>query len=170
MKYDPVDDILEQWSEERPELDTASLGVVIRVMNLYKAFHRQATNALEKLHLELFEYDVLSALRRQGKPYALPATRLAKQSDLSNGAMTNRVNKLVAKGLVRRRPDDNDRRGVIVVLTSKGKNIIDKAIQYRLDVADGSLGGITKKERRELAALLRKVRLSSAGECKAARD
>ncbi len=77
MKKDAVDDILEQWSEERPELDTASLGVVIRVMSLYRAFVRQATGALEPLGLELFEYDVLSALRRQGKPYALPATRLA---------------------------------------------------------------------------------------------
>lgn len=164
MNNDAVDDILEQWSEERPELDTASLGVVIRVMSLYKAFHRQATNALEELHLELFEYDVLSALRRQGKPYSLPATRLAKQSDLSNGAMTNRVNKLEAKGLVRRRQDNSDRRGVIVTLTGKGKKIIDKAIQHRLDVADGCLGGMTKKERAELSTLLRKVRLSAAGE------
>lgn len=170
MNNDPVDDILEQWSEERPELDTASLGVVIRVMGLYKAFHRQATDALEELHLELFEYDVLSALRRQGRPYSLPATRLARQSDLSNGAMTNRVDKLEAKGLVRRRPDDNDGRGVIVTLTTKGKNLIDKAIQYRLDVADGSLGGITKKERKELAALLRKVRLTTAGGRKNARN
>ncbi len=170
MHNDPVDDILEQWSEERPELDTASLGVVIRVMSLYKDFYRQATNALEELHLELFEYDVLSALRRQGRPYSLPATRLAKQSDLSNGAMTNRVDKLEAKGLVRRRPDDNDRRGVIVTLTTKGKNIIDKAIQYRLDVADGSLGGITKKERKELAALLRKVRLTAVGDRKNVRN
>jgi len=170
MNNDPVDDILEQWSEERPELDTASLGVVIRVMGLYKAFHRQATSALEELNLELFEYDVLSALRRQGKPYALPATRLAKQSDLSNGAMTNRVNRLEAKGLVRRRPDDSDRRGVIVTLTAKGKKIIDKAIQYRLDVADGSLGGISKKERKELAALLRKVRLTAVGDREKSRN
>lgn len=169
MSNDAVDSILEQWSEERPELDTASLGVVIRVMSLYKSFHRQATTALEKFDLELFEYDVLSALRRQGKPYSMPSTRLAKQSDLSNGAMTNRVNKLQAKGLVRRQPDKSDRRIVIVTLTTKGKSIIDKAIQYRLAVADGSLGGITRKERKELAALLRKVRLTTTDEHTAGR-
>ncbi|NQV85543.1 MAG: MarR family transcriptional regulator [Woeseiaceae bacterium] len=162
MNNDAVDDILEQWSEERPELDTASLGVVIRVMSLYKSFHRQATGALEELNLGLFEYDVLSALRRQGKPYSLPATRLAKETDLSNGAMTNRVDKLELKGFVRRSPDQTDRRGVIVTLTGKGKKIIDDAIQHRLDVADESLDGITKKERKELAKLLRKVRLSSS--------
>lgn len=163
MNSDAVDDILEQWSEERPELDTASLGVVIRVMSLYKSFHRQATSALEELHLELFEYDVLSALRRQGKPYSLPATRLAKETDMSNGAMTNRVDKLEDKGFVRRSRDETDRRGVIVTLTAKGRKVIDDAIQHRLDVADESLDGITKRERKELAALLRKVRLTGAG-------
>ena len=80
---DAVDDILEQWTEERPELDTASLGVVIRVMSLYRDFLRQATQALEEVDLELFEYDVLSALRRQGKPYSLPATGLARATGLS---------------------------------------------------------------------------------------
>ena len=160
MKKDAVDDILEQWSEERPELDTASLGVVIRVMSLYRAFVRQATRALEPLGLELFEYDVLSALRRQGKPYALPATRLAGATGLSSGAMTNRVDRLEERGFVRRRPDRKDRRGVDVLLTASGRRAIDKAIQLRLDAADESLRSINSKERKELAALLRKVRLA----------
>lgn len=160
MKKDAVDDILEQWSEERPELDTASLGVVIRVMSLYRAFVRQATGALEPLGLELFEYDVLSALRRQGKPYALPATRLADATGLSSGAMTNRVDRLEERGFVRRRRDRKDRRGVVVLLTASGRRAIDKAIQLRLDAADESLRSINSKERKELAALLRKVRLT----------
>jgi len=160
MKKDAVDDILEQWSEERPELDTASLGVVIRVMSLYRAFVRQATGALEPLGLELFEYDVLSALRRQGKPYALPATRLADATGLSSGAMTNRVDRLEERGFVRRRRDRKDRRGVVVLLTASGRRAIDKAIQLRLDAADESLRSINSKERKELAALLRKVRLA----------
>ena len=160
MKKDAVDDILEQWSEERPELDTASLGIVIRVMSLYRAFVRQATEALEPLGLELFEYDVLSALRRQGKPCALPATRLASATGLSSGAMTNRVDRLEERGLVRRRRDQKDRRGVVVSLTASGRRAIDKAIQLRLDAADESLRSINRRERKDLAALLRKVKLA----------
>lgn len=160
MKTDAVDDILEQWSEERPELDTTSLGVVIRVMSLYRAFVRQAAGALEPLGLELFEYDVLSALRRQGKPYSLPATRLANATGLSSGAMTNRVDRLEERGFVRRRRDKNDRRGVVVSLTASGRRAIDKAIQLRLDAADESLRSISSRERKELADLLRKVRLA----------
>ena len=155
MEKDPIDEILDQWSDERPDLDTASLGVVIRVMTLYRSLRREATRALEPLDLELWEYDVLSALRRQGSPYVLPATRLARETDLSSGAMTNRIDRLETRGLVRRRPDRSDRRGVNVSLTAKGRKLIDKAIQYRLDSARDSLRALSPAQQRELARLLR---------------
>lgn len=155
MEKDAIDEILDQWSEQRPDLETASLGVVIRVMTLYRSFSRQATRALEPVELELWEYDVLSALRRQGKPYTLPATRLARETGLSSGAMTNRIDRLEARGLVLRKPDSRDRRGVNVSLTSQGRKLIDRAIQYRLDSAQESLQGLTARQQRELASLLR---------------
>lgn len=164
MSRDAVDEILKQWSEERPELDPGSLGVVIRVMSLYREFHRQATTALKPLGLELFEYDVLSALRRQGKPFELAATALARETGLSTGAMTNRIDKLEARGLVVRRPGERDRRSVVVSLSAEGRRLIDRAIQSRLEAADESLEGISQAERRRLADLLRKVRLGPVGD------
>ncbi|MBT8067050.1 MAG: MarR family transcriptional regulator [Gammaproteobacteria bacterium] len=160
MKKDAVDEILDQWSAERPELDTASLGVVIRVMSLHKEFLRQATTALQPLGIELFEYDVLSALRRQGRPFALPATGLAQETGLTSGAMTNRIDKLESKGLVRRRPDKSDRRGVRVSLTAQGKRTIDRAIHLRLEAADQGLAGVSARQRKELCKLLRKICLA----------
>ena len=160
MKTDAVDDILEQWSEERPELETESLGVVIRIMSLSRAFLRQATEALAPLDLELFEYDVLSALRRQGRPFGLPATGLAKETGLSSGAMTNRIDKLEERGLVSRKADKSDRRAVIVSLTAEGKRTIDDAIQLRLDAADESIQGLSAGEIGSLASILRKIRLT----------
>ena len=162
MKNDPIDDILEQWSEERPELETASLGVVVRILSLYRRLSREATQALRPLGLELFEYDVLSALRRQGAPFALHATELARQTGLSGGAMTNRVDKLAKRKLVRRAADSGDRRAVIVSLTARGRRVIDEAIQLRLGSADRSLDALSTRERRQLADLLRKVWLAGA--------
>ena len=157
---DAVDDILLQWSEERPELDTASLGIVIRIMTLYRSFFRDATRALLPLELELWEYDVLSALRRQGRPFALAATRLARETDLSGGAMTNRIDRLEQRALVRRRPDKDDRRSVIVVLSAEGRRVIDKAIQLRLDAARESLVGLSVEDQDTLARLLRTLVLN----------
>ena len=152
---DAVDEILDQWSEERPELDTAALGVVIRVMSLNRRFAREAALALEDLDLELFEYDVLSALRRQGEPFSLAATQLARETELSSGAMTNRI-----RGLVKRGPDPSDRRSVIVRLTRRGREAIDEAIHVRLEAAREGLEDLTKTELRQLARLLRVVVLS----------
>lgn len=161
MKMDAVDEILEQWSDERPELDTASLGVVIRVMSLYRSFLRQAATALEPLDLEVFEYDVMSALRRQGAPFALAASRLATETGMSSGAMTNRIDRLEERGIVKRQRDKDDRRGVTVLLTPLGRTMINKAIQLRLDAADAGLSGIGARERKQLATLLRKVVLAN---------
>lgn len=161
MKKDAVDEILEQWSSERPELDTSGLGVVVRVMTLNKRFARDAAAALAPLDIELFEYDVLSALRRQGEPFALPATGLARETGLSPGAMTNRIDKLETRGLVCRHRDESDRRSVVVALTQVGKTLIDDAIQLRLDAADDALQGASEEELGELAALLRKVCLAA---------
>ena len=158
MKSDAVDDILEQWSGERPELETESLGVVIRVLSLARRFQREASEALAPLELELHEYDALSALRRQGTPFALPATTLAAETGLSSGAMTNRVDGLAKRGLVRRDSDPQDRRAVIVSLTEQGIELIDKAIRRRIAAADRSLQGLSVPELARLAALLRKAR------------
>jgi DNA-binding MarR family transcriptional regulator len=157
VSRDTIDEILDQWSEERPELDTAALGVVIRVMTLYRRFSRQATRALEPLGLELWEYDVLSALRRQGKPYALPAMGLARETDLSSGAMTNRIDRLEERGFVRREADEQDRRSVIVELTPDGRKAIDEAIAYRLEAARDALGDLSATQRKDLADLLRRI-------------
>jgi DNA-binding MarR family transcriptional regulator len=109
------------------------------------------------LKLELWEYDVLSALRRQGRPFALAATRLARETDLSGGAMTNRIDRLEARGLVRRRPDKDDRRGVIVILSARGRRVIDEAIRFRLEAARESLRSLSAAEQEELAGLLRRI-------------
>lgn len=161
MPQDAIDDILDQWSEERPELDTAPLGIVIRVMTLYRSFSKEATLALEPLGLELWEYDVLSALRRQGEPFSLPATKLARQTGLSGGAMTNRIDRLEERGYVARKAREDDRRSIDVMLTASGQTVIDRAIRHRLDAARESLKCLQAGERRELADLLRRVVLSA---------
>ncbi len=161
MRKDAVDLMLKQWLMERPDLDTSALAATVRVLMLHKTFLKLATDSLAEIDLELWEYDVLSALRRQGAPFKLSATELAKATSLSAGAMTNRIDKLAEKNLVRREPDPADRRGVIVALTDAGVAVIDEAIQLRLDAANKGVQGLTKKERATLAALLRKVVLGA---------
>jgi DNA-binding MarR family transcriptional regulator len=157
---DPVDKLLHQWSHERPELDCSSLSVVVRVLFLAKILRQDAERALASLDLKLWEYDVLSALRRQGPPFQLPATGLARASMLTSGAMTNRIDRLEARGLVQRGPDPADRRGVNVCLTDKGRRLTDAAIEARLNAANEQLQVLSGTERRAVADGLKKVFLA----------
>ena len=157
---DAVDRLLEQWRQERPELDVSGLGLAVRIEMLAKLLRRSTEQSLARVGLKPWQYDVLSALRRQGPPYELPATELARESLLTSGAMTTRIDHLEEQGLVERQPDPHDRRGVRVHLTARGREVIDAAIHARFMAAETSVQGLDSAERLTVEAGLRRLLLS----------
>ena len=164
MKRDFVDQLLQEWAQERPKLNVASLGVVVRIQRLAKLLQQHTTVALRKHDLKHWEYDVLSVLRRQGDPFEMAATDIADSALLTSGAMTTRIDGLEKRGLVRRRRNKSNRRSVLVRLTPKGTKIVDAAINSRLDDANKALAGLPSKDRRNLADALREFLLAVEGD------
>ena len=154
---DAVDRLLSQWRSERPDLDVSPLGIAIRIELLAKLLHRYTTDSLARVGLKPWEYDVMSTLRRQGEPFALPASELAKASLLTPGAMTTRIDQLEAQRLVKRKPDPDDRRGIRVMLTRKGQATVDSAIAARLEAAETAVDGISRKDRSSAERALRLI-------------
>jgi DNA-binding MarR family transcriptional regulator len=154
---DRIDNLVDQWMGQRPDLDSSALDIVARVQELAKLLRRDEDNRLAALKLKMWEYDVLSTLRRQGEPYALPASKLAKETMLSSGAMTNRVDRLEQRKLVTRHESPSDRRGVVIKLTATGMQLIDRALESRLNLADQQIARLDTAERTLLAEGLRKV-------------
>jgi DNA-binding MarR family transcriptional regulator len=152
---DEVDQIIAAWQRERPDLDVTPLQVLSRVSRLARHLDRRRRQAFSESRLHPFEFDVLAALRRAGAPYRLSPSRLLTQTLVTSGTMTNRVDRLVAKGLVRREPDPRDRRGIQVSLTSAGLRAVDDAMTHLLAHEHQLLGALTPDERQELAVLLR---------------
>ncbi len=162
MKKDIVDTLLDQWGKQRPGIDVSALGIVVRIQVLAK-LQQQSTTAALKLHgLKHWEYDVLSVLRRQGKPFELAATDIADAAMLTSGAMTTRIDGLEERGLVRRRRSRNDKRSMLVRLTARGKTLVDEAIYTRLEHANDLLSGMQAADRATLATLLRSLILEVA--------
>lgn len=159
---DVVDRLMAEWGRQRPELDCQSLSIVVRVQLLAKLLGQDAERALAPLKLKLWEYDVLSALRRQGRPYRLPARELARASMLTSGAMTTRIDRLEEKGWVVREADAADRRGVNVRLTRAGRQLIDEAIGARLSIAEQQLSSLGSSERTHVSDGLRKLLVAQA--------
>ncbi|MDQ1573909.1 MAG: hypothetical protein QOH44_1468, partial [Actinomycetota bacterium] len=116
---DEVDRIVGAWTRERPDLDFTPLQVLSRVGRLARHLERARRAAFSASDLELWEFDVLSALRRAGDPYQLSPKALLQQTLVSSGTMTNRIDRLVERTLVERRMDPNDGRGILVVMTER---------------------------------------------------
>jgi len=154
---DEVDRLVAAWKRERPDLDVEPLEVLSRVTRLARHLDRARRSAFSARDLEPWEFDVLSALRRTGSPYQLSPGQLLTQTLVTSGTMTNRIDRLAAKGLVLRLPDPDDRRGVLVRLTTDGRDRVDAAMAELLDQERAILAGLTEQQRRSLAGLLRSL-------------
>lgn len=152
---DEVDRLVEAWARERADLDLRPMEVLSRVSRLGHHLDRARRQAFAEHDLESWEFDVLAALRRAGAPYELSPGRLLKETLVTSGTMTNRVDRLAARGLVERLPDPHDRRGVLVRLTDRGRTTVDGALSGLLDRERDLLDGLDPAEQQRLAALLR---------------
>ncbi len=156
---DEVDRIVDAWTRERPDLDFSPLQVLSRVGRLARHLERARKAAFAASDLELWEFDVLSALRRAGTPYQLSPKALLQQTLVSSGTMTNRIDRLVTRRLVERRTDPNDGRGILVVMTEGGRERVDAAISTLLNAESELLDRLPKADQERLSSLLRKLSL-----------
>lgn len=154
---DEVDRLVEAWGRERPELDTGPMQVLSRVTRLARHLDLARRHAFAAHGLETWEFDVLSALRRAGPPYELSPGRLLRETLVTSGTMTHRIDKMAARGLVARLPDPDDRRGVRVRLTDSGRAAVDAALDALLDSERALLAGLSPAERDRVGAALRIV-------------
>ncbi|HEX6247160.1 MAG TPA: MarR family transcriptional regulator [Nocardioidaceae bacterium] len=157
---DEVDRLVEAWERERPDLELAPMEVLSRVSRLGHHLDRARRASFADHGIESWEFDVLAALRRAGRPYELSPGRLIRETLVTSGTMTNRVDRLVARGLVERLPDPHDRRGVLVRLTHEGRAKVDGALASLLDRERDLLGGLAAGDQQRLASLLRDLLVS----------
>jgi len=156
---DAVDLVLEQWARARPDLDASPMGVLGRLSRVTRLAERELKALFAEFGLERGEFDVLATLRRAGAPGAMTAGALARSSMVTSGAVTNRLDRLVAKGLVTRDVDPANRRTVVVALTPGGRELIDRAVAAHLENERRILASLAPREREALAGLLRTLLL-----------
>jgi DNA-binding MarR family transcriptional regulator len=160
MNSDPVDAILAQWQRERPDLDVSPMGIIGRMWRLSKHLERAIQETLSDFGLNLGEFDVLATLRRSGQPYQLSPTELFNTLMVSSGTMTYRIDLLEKAELVMRVRDPSDRRGMLVQLTDKGFDAIEKAVEAHVANEHCLLLVFEEAERKVLAQLLSKFLIS----------
>lgn len=152
---DAVDGVLEQWRRERPDMEVWPVGIVGRIMRLSRLWEADIKRFLAGHGLEPGEFDVLSTLRRTGHPHELSATGFLASSLVTSGAITNRIDRMVAKGLVTRSRDDKDRRTVWIRLTARGLDLIDEVLPLHVANEARLLRTLAAEDRDPLADTLR---------------
>lgn len=154
---DSIETLLAEWRTARPDLDPWPFSLFGRIWRLSANLLGDAETWLSPAGLSFEAFSVIVTLRRSGPPYQLNPTTLYRESLLSSGAITNRIDRVEAEGLVKRLPDPNDRRGTIVRLTPKGLALADRAIKLHFEALAEEFAVLDKQERATLAALLGKL-------------
>lgn len=159
MSRDDVDRIVGAWQRERPDLEVEPLHVLSRISRLAKQHDRIRSTAFGEHGLDGWEFDVLAALRRAGAPYELSPGQLVAETLVTSGTMTTRVDRLIGRGFVSRRPDQRDRRGVLVQLTPTGRDVVDGALSTLLAHEEQLVSALSPRDRAALPDMLRRLLL-----------
>ena len=154
---DEVDGIVAAWGRERLDFDPEPLAVFSRLLRLERHIDRMRRQTFVRHNIEPWEFEMLSALRRQGFPYQLTAGRLMQETLVSSGTVTNRIDRMVAHGFAIRLPDISDRRVVHVQITHKGLDVVDAAMADLLAVERRQLEDMDRESQRQLADRLREL-------------
>jgi DNA-binding MarR family transcriptional regulator len=156
---DAVDRITGQWNKVRPDVDVSPIQVIGRVSRLSRLVDRRLAENFARYGIESWMYDVLATLRRSGEPYELTAGELVRQTMVTTGAVTNRIDRLEERGLVER-TRTRDRRKVVVRLTEKGLDLVDDVVHGHMATEREILAVLSPRQQRELTGLLRTVLVS----------
>lgn len=153
---DHVDRILAQWQAERPDLQLRPMGLLGRIKRLGSHLGQGMERVFAAHGLNAASFDVLATLRRAGAPYALTPSQLMDWTMVTSGTMTNRLDRLEAKGLIKRVRSDRDARSVTVQLTDEGFALIDACVTEHVANQHRLAEALSETEQAELDRLLSK--------------
>jgi DNA-binding MarR family transcriptional regulator len=154
---DEIDRMVQSWEPEIPGVDVDVEAAVQRINWIFRKIRRRMDETLAEHDLSYEEWGLLGHLKRPGPPYTSTPGKLAQMQGLSSGAMTNRLDRLEEAGLIRRRPDANDRRSLQVELTDKGQKVWLDTVHAQAAKEAAIGAALNKRELAQLNNLLRKV-------------
>ncbi len=154
---DSVDDHVDLWANELPELDRQVEGISVRLQVLTKYLDRHRDAVLAEYGLQWWEFKTLHMLRRGGTPYRATPGELARQLGMSAAALTNRLDALEKRGYVDRTHDRDDRRKVVATLTPAGHKIWEQGIDQIQRVEQNLVHELSSSDRIRLESLLRRL-------------
>ena len=157
---DPVEEIVARWALRLPSLDTSPMLVVARLMRIAERCDALLRPPFADAGLASGDFDALAALRRADPPHALTPGALADAMLVTSGAVTKRVDRLEAAGLVVRSLSSRDGRGRVVTLTAQGAALTERLIRVHMENERELLAALDPAELDVLGRLLGRLLVS----------
>ena len=151
---DRVDRVIDAWRRERPDIDVSSIAVLTRALLIGRHLQKARDRALRELGTDTPTLEVLATLRRAGAPYRLRTSEIEAATSVTAGAISQRLDRLEARGFVRRRRDDADKRVIHVSLTKQGRKLIDDVVAGLMAREERLLAPFDDRDRQTLERLL----------------
>ena len=154
---DQIEQILAQWTAERPDLDASPMAVIGRISRVSRKVDTRLAATFARHGLDAAAFDVLATLRRSGAPYTLSPSELTASTMVTSAAIAQRLNRLEERGLVSRTKNSSDGRGKKVALTADGLALVERVLPDHLATEESILAGLSPEERKALAELLARI-------------
>jgi DNA-binding MarR family transcriptional regulator len=154
LPFDPIDRAGERWSEVWGP--ASSMRVATSVMRVQQILLARYDEILKPRGLTFARYEAL-VLLRFSRTGALPLKVIGTRLMVHPTSVTNTIVRLAAAGLVERRPNPRDGRGVLAAITDQGRAVTEAATKDLMS-ADFGLTMLSEEERAGAYAILRKVR------------
>jgi DNA-binding MarR family transcriptional regulator len=146
--------IARAWEREQPGVPVGSIGIVTRIWQAAKLLSDERRRTLAAIGMDAATLDLLSTLRRAGRPYRLSTRELSIRCLVTAGAVTQRVDRAKAAGLVRRLLPEPGSRLVPVELTTRGHEEVERAVRLLLTREQSLVNVLEADEQEQLAGLL----------------
>jgi len=134
------------WQQVRPDIDPSPMLTYLLLDRLHAALERQVSRTYAAAGLNPATWDLLITLRRSAPPQGLTPTELAGLTAISGASISNRISRLLERGLIERRVSEHDRRSSRVRLSAAGLALADTLLPRHLENEQGIFAGLAPSE------------------------
>ena len=145
-----IDETIRTWSEQRPDLDFASMSLSLKLNSIVRAVSDEIAQLIDDLGINLGEFDVLATLRRHGRGAKLTPKEISAATFVTPSGLTNRLSRLEKMGLISRQADPNDGRGALIKITPAGKRVADRGIEIVVAIEDRYMNDLSTQMKKGL--------------------
>ena len=149
--------IEQDWRRIRPDLDAAPMLTGLLLDRLGSAFARHVEQTYSDEGINSSNWDLLLTLLRSAPAQGLTHTELSEMTAISGPSMTNRVTRLLDKGLVERVISATDRRSALVRLTPQGRELVERLLPEHIEREQQALSVLTAGEIDALTRIALKI-------------